>query len=107
MYFVVTIVLGMSSIRSMMTGRGATLELPFFTLLNPFGLAFTANSVSTIGGYPIPNWILLMLFALAISKLCLVAAASNLNPGFSKELVSLRIHSIAFSALVPTFSLRR
>lgn len=98
-YFIVTIVLGMSSIRSLVSGRGAILELPFFTLLNPFGLAFTSNSFSIIGGYNIPNWILLMLFALAVSKLCLLAAASNLCPGFSKELVSLRIHSIAYSVL--------
>lgn len=79
------------------TGRSGG-EAPFWLSLSPFAVSESARTYTTISGHAIPNWILLAIAALLITKICLLGAGSLLSGGVGKEVVGLRIHGLIYTA---------
>jgi hypothetical protein len=74
-------------------------EQPFFSSLNPFLNQQTVGTFTTISGHQVPNWIFVGIFALLMSKLCLLGAGIMLSPRPEKEIISLRLHALAYVGL--------
>ncbi|MEZ0326772.1 MAG: ABC transporter permease [Fimbriimonas sp.] len=98
-YLVVTSSVGVAS-SFMRSGR----EMPFTSCLSPFTVTNSADTFTTIMGNEIPNWILVTIFALLISKLFILAAGAILAPfGSSKDVASLRAHGLVYLMAAATY----
>lgn len=87
-------------------------EAPFYVALDPFSVERAIGTHTTLFGLTIPNWILGICVAFAITKIALLCAGSMLSPT-GREARSLRAHGLIYStlgmgllgyALVGTFS---
>lgn len=85
-----------SSIGSYM-GR-STQEAPFFAAMNPFLLAYSVNTHTTVWTTEVPNWIFTVVLCALISKLCLLGAGTLLSAQPARELRSLRLHFLVYLA---------
>jgi hypothetical protein len=82
------------------TGR----EVSFFSCLNPFFSARTTDTFTTIFSTEVPNWILVAVFALLLTKLFVLTAGSILAPfGSSKDVPSLRVHMLVYTSLLALY----
>jgi hypothetical protein len=75
------------------TGR----ETPFLSALNPFFVTRVADTYTMIFSAEVPNWILVVVFSVLISKLFILTAGSVLAPFGSKDVPSLRIHMLVYT----------
>ncbi len=99
-YLIVTSITGMGL--SFMSGGGR--EMPFTTALSPFTVTSAADTFTRILSMEVPNWILVTLFALAVSKLFILAAGAILAPfGSSKDVASLRVHALLYLMAVALY----
>ena len=89
---------GASSIRTFISGSGS-MEAPFTVTLTPFTVMYVASTHTTLFGVAVPNWILFGVYALFISRLLLLGAASALSPYNSWETKNFRLSMIAASGL--------
>ena len=82
-------------------GRGGTSGEAAATIaLSPVTLNDAARTYTTIGSLQVPNWVLMALYALAVTKFCLLGAGALLSPGGGKEIVGLRIHGLLYTMFV-------
>ena len=84
-------------------GISAAVSGPFFKVnpfssLCPVAFPFVADQTWPIFGYEVPTWIFSVVLHLLVVKLIILAAGSLLAPGSSREIRSLRIHGIVYSA---------
>lgn len=98
LYFIGSAVFAGAGAMSFRTG--GSFEAPFTVCLNPTSVTFVPGSYTVIGGHNVPNWILVLLLALAFTKLCVLTAATSLCPVDGGEVRSLRFHSILYMAIV-------
>ena len=90
---------GLLSVSSM-SGTGALSTInPVFSL-NPFCYSYIADQNWPVFGRDIPTWILSILMHLLVVKFVVLSAGSLLAPGNSKEIRSLRIHALIYSAAI-------
>lgn len=72
----------------------ASNEAPFTITLSPFTAVDAAGTHTTLFGLGIPNWLLFAAFAIYLTRLLLLGAASTLSPFNSWETKNLRVTSI-------------
>jgi hypothetical protein len=85
---------------SMRMGHGAGSEAPCYIALSPWSVAQASRTYTTIAGHQIPNWLLMLVIALLVAKICLLGAGTLLNPSGGKEIVGLRIHGLLYAAVI-------
>ena len=73
-----------------------SMQAPFFVALDPFGVDKAIGTYASIGALAIPNWLIGIGVAFAISKIALLCAGSILSPT-GKEARSLRAHGLVYS----------
>lgn len=82
-------------------GMGAAAnEAPFVVGLSPFYAFQSTSTYTVIAGLHVPNYLLVALFALCVSKLALLTAGAILTPFGGKEIVSLRIHGLVYATAI-------
>ena len=72
----------------------STNEAPFTITLSPFSVVDAAGTHTTLFGYAVPNWVLFAIYALFLTRLLLLGAASALSPYNSWETKNLRVTAI-------------
>ena len=75
-------------------GRGTSGEASAAIALSPVTLNDAARTYTLLGTIHVPNWMLMLVFTLAVTKLCLLGAGTLLSSGGGKEVIGLRIHSL-------------
>jgi hypothetical protein len=75
-------------------------EMSWAASLTPFAVAYVAPAHTTLFGVAVPNWVFTVLFALLVSKLLLVAAASALTHHLTADTRSLRIHGLVYAFVI-------
>ena len=80
--------------QSLRFSRGTSGEASAAITLSPVTLNDAARTYTLIGSFQVPNWLLMALFALSVTKLCLLGAGALLSPGGGKEVVGLRTYSL-------------
>lgn len=86
-----------SSMIGSFMGR-STQEAPFFVAMNPFYLAYSVNTHTTVWTTEVPNWVFTVVLCALISKLCLLGAGTLLSAQPARELRSLRLHFLVYLA---------
>lgn len=78
-------------------GGGASVsEAPFTATLNPFLVPETYGTYTMLGGTQVPNWILTLLFTLAVCKFLVLGAGSALSSYGSAETKSFRMQGLIY-----------
>lgn len=101
LYFVASAIFASAGAMGFRTG--GSFEAPFTVCLNPTGVAFVPGSYTMIAGHGVPNWVLVLVLALAFTKLCVLTASTTLCPVDSGEVRSLRVHTIVYMGVVALF----
>jgi len=84
-----------------MSGIGSNAnEAPWYVTMSPLTALDTSRSVTVAWGVHVPNWIFAVLFALATSKIFVLAAGTQLSFTGGREIPSLRIHSLLYGFLL-------
>jgi len=96
-YVVLTTALG--GVRGMSAMMGAaSRQAPFEAALNPFMVPEFADTFSLVGPLEIPNWVMVLIVAGLVCKVCLLAAGALLSPQPEREIRGLRLHLLAYMA---------
>ncbi|MCW5942017.1 MAG: hypothetical protein KIS66_07280 [Fimbriimonadaceae bacterium] len=102
LYFIGTAVFASTGAMAFVPGGGSR-EAPFTVCLNPAAVAFVPGTYTVIAGTNVPNWIIVLVLALAFTKLCVLSAAATLSPLDSGETRSLRLHGLLYMAILAMF----
>lgn len=78
-------------------------EVSFLSCLNPFLTQSVADSHTTIGSWPVPNWILVAGVAVLTCKICLLGAGTTMSPRPEFESRDLRLHGLAYVFLLTSY----
>lgn len=81
-------------------GGSTTNEAPWAVVLTPFTAWMTAPTFTLIYGFEVPNYLLGLVFALAVTKLMLSGAGSVLSPFGSPETRQFRIYGLVFTGIL-------
>ena len=80
--------------------RGSMTQInPVFSLF-PASFSFVADQTWPVFGKEFPSWLVTIAVHLLVVKFIILAAGALLAPGNSKEIRSLRIHSLIYSSAV-------
>lgn len=85
-----------------MTGvMGMPGQVPFYSYVLPFTSAFGADTFTLLPGlnWQVPNWILVGLLYLLLTKFLLVTAASSYSNYGRKDIASLRAHALVLGVV--------
>lgn len=77
---------------------GAVSEAPFTVTLNPFMIPETYGTFTMLVDTRVPNWILTLLFTLAVCRFLVLGAGSALSSCGSAETKSFRIQGLIYMA---------
>jgi ABC-type transport system involved in multi-copper enzyme maturation permease subunit len=96
MYVLVTAFASAALIATRMMGMGAaSREQPFIVGLNPFSVIEASNTYTMIAGHAIPNYVIVAVVGLLLTRLFLFAAGSVLSPYGGSEVRGLRMYGLA------------
>lgn len=97
-YFWITT--GISETSGAFSSSLGTSEGPFWRTLSPVDVVQAAATYTSIGGIPVPNWILFVGFAAFVTRFFLLGAASALSPYDSAETKNFRITGLIGAGLI-------
>ena len=104
LYNAFSLSLGTAGAYAMRFARGANGEAPFYVGLSPWTATEAARTYTTIGTYPVPNWIFVLIIALLLTKICLLGAGTLLSASGGKEVIGLRFYGLIYTLAAATLA---